>query len=155
MLYREMAAGDVAGGHALSRPSGWNPRADDWELLLGRNPRRFVAAVAREGRLVGTAGAASYDGDLAWVCMVLVDAGARGRGIGTRLMEEVLGRVGDMAVVGLDATPLGRPVYAKLGFAGTSTFVRMGIEWDATHAEAGSTRTVRHEDLDAILALDR
>jgi GNAT superfamily N-acetyltransferase len=150
-----MTAGDVAGGHALSRASGWNQRAEDWTLLLGSNPGRFVAAVEPGGRIVGTAGASCYGRDLAWVCMVLVDAGARGQGVGTRLMEEVLGRLGDMAVVGLDATPLGRPVYAKLGFAEGSTFVRMGTEWAAPRAEAGTARTVAPPELDAILALDR
>ena len=150
-----MTAGDVAGGHALSRASGWNQRAEDWTLLLGSNPGRFVAAVEPGGRIVGTAGAACYGRDLAWVCMVLVDAGARGQGTGTRLMEEVLARLADVAVVGLDATPLGRPVYAKLGFAEVSTFVRMGTGWDGTRAEGDAARTVDGQDLDAILDLDR
>jgi GNAT superfamily N-acetyltransferase len=150
-----MTARDVPGGHALSRASGWNQGAGDWTLLLSSNPGRFVAAVAPDGRLVGTAGAAVYGRDLAWVCMVLVDGATRGQGIGTRLMEEVLGRLADVAVVGLDATPLGRPVYAKLGFAETNTFVRMGTNWAGAGSAAGAARAVAARDLEAILAFDR
>lgn len=154
MRYREMTAADVAAGHALSRASGWNQRPDDWELLLSRNPGRFVAAVSSDGRVVGTAGAACYGTALAWVCMVLVDAGARGRGIGTRLMEAVLERLGDMALVGLDATPQGRPVYARLGFTEDRTFLRLGAE-GVSAAGDGSVIPLGKGDLEAVLALDR
>ena len=152
-----MTAGDVAGGHALSRASGWNQRADDWTLLLKSNPGRFVAAVAPDGRIVGTAGAACYGSALAWVCMVLVDAGWRGRGIGTALMERVLARLDDVAVVGLDATPLGRPVYGKLGFKDAATYVRLGAERTAAPpaSRGAGTRAAGAADLDPILALDR
>ena len=151
-----MTAEDVAGGFALSRASGWNQRAEDWTLLLASNPGRFVAAVAADGRIVGTAGAACYGRQLAWVCMVLVESDARGQGIGTRLMEEVLARLGDVAVVGLDATPLGRPVYARLGFVEASTYVRMGAVWSGERGgDAAAARTAGPDDLEAVLALDR
>lgn len=153
--YRDMTAADVAAGHTLSRAAGWNQRAGDWTLLLESNPGRFVAAEAPDGRIVGTAGAACYGAALAWVCMVLVDAEWRGQGLGTALMERVLDKLGDVAVVGLDATPLGRPVYTKLGFRETGTYVRMGMERPADSAKSVRTRTVAGGDLDAILLLDR
>jgi GNAT superfamily N-acetyltransferase len=149
-----MTPGDVAAGHALSRASGWNQRAGDWELLLGRNPGRFVAALSPDGRVVGTAGASCYGSDLAWVCMVLVEAAARGRGVGTRLMQAVLERLADVALVGLDATPQGRPVYARLGFSEDRTFLRMGAE-RAPAAAAAAVRRLEPQDLDEVLALDR
>jgi GNAT superfamily N-acetyltransferase len=154
-LYREMTLDDVAAGHVLSRASGWNQRADDWRLLLSRNPGRFVAAVAPDGRIAGTAGASCYGRDLAWVCMVLVEEAARGQGVGTRLMAEVLDRLGDMARVGLDATPLGRPVYARLGFAEAGTFLRMGADVGAEPADPGPARSLAPGDLPAVLAQDR
>ncbi len=155
MLYRAMTLDDVAAGHALSRASGWNQRADDWTLLLSRNPGRFVAAVADDGRIVGTAGAACYGNALAWVCMVLVDAAARGQGVGTRLMEAVLERLDDMALVGLDATPQGRPVYARLGFAEDRTFLRLGAERTAASATDAAVRPLEPGDLDEVLSVDR
>src|SRR5687767_11750255 len=150
-----MTLDDVAAGQALSRASGWNQRADDWTLLLSENPGRFVAAVADDGRVVGTAGAACYGNALAWVCMVLVDAAARGQGVGTRLMEAVLERLDDMALVGLDATPQGRRVYARLGFAEDRTFLRLGAERTAVAATDVSVRRLEPADMDEILAMDR
>jgi GNAT superfamily N-acetyltransferase len=151
---REMTAGDVAGGHALSRAAGWNQRADDWRLLLESNPGRFVAALSDDGRIVGTAGAAGYGRTLAWVCMVLVDPRWRGRGLGTHLMEAVLARLGDVEVVGLDATPLGRPVYARLGFAEAATYVRMAA--DAPQAQGGArARAIGAGAMERVLARDR
>jgi GNAT superfamily N-acetyltransferase len=153
--YRELTVADVSAGHTLSRASGWNQRAADWTLLLSRNPGRFVAAVEPDGRVVGTAGAACYGGELAWICMVLVDAAARGQGIGTRLMAAVLDRVQDMAVVGLDATPLGRPVYAKMGFVEARTFLRMGAPVESPAAPDDAASATAAADMDEILALDR
>jgi GNAT superfamily N-acetyltransferase len=155
MQLRDMTLDDVAAGHALSHAAGWNQRPDDWTVLLSRNPGRFVAAVAEDGRVVGTAGAACYGTALAWVCMVLVGVEARGHGLGTQLMEAVLERLGDMTLVGLDATPLGRPVYARLGFAEAGTFWRMGLEGGAGPGTPGATRPLASEDLDAVLRLDR
>jgi GNAT superfamily N-acetyltransferase len=155
MRYREMTLDDVGAGHALSRASGWNQRAEDWTLLLSGNPGRFVAAVTPEGRVVGTAGAACYGRDLAWICMVLVDAAERGRGLGTRLMDAVLDRLDDVRLVGLDATPLGRSVYARLGFAEAGTFLRMAAAAAPEPTRHGLARALEGEDFDAVLAQDR
>jgi hypothetical protein len=60
-----------------------------------------------------------------------------------------------MAVVGLDATPQGRPVYARLGFAEDRTFLRMGAESVSAGARSDvSTRPLAPADLDEVLALD-
>ena len=50
--------------------------------------------------------------------MVLVDEAVRGRGVGTALMRHALAFLDGRGVrsVRLDATPLGRPIYEKLGF---------------------------------------
>ena len=154
MQYRQMTVADVEAGFALSRAAGWNQRRDDWTLLLSRNPGRFVAAVAPDGRVVGTAGAACYETALAWVCMVLVEADSRGRGLGTHLMGAVLERLDDMTLVGLDATPQGRPVYAKLGFAEAGTLQRMGAE-ERVSGDDARARRLEAGDLGAVLDLDR
>ena len=56
--------------------------------------------------------------------MVLVDESMRQHGIGTALVEqavEVLDRRG-AETVRLDATPLGKPLYERLGFEVTSNY---------------------------------
>jgi GNAT superfamily N-acetyltransferase len=150
-----MTVADVPAGHALSRGAGWNQRAEDWAFLLAHNPGRFVAAVEPDGRVAGTAGAACYGSALAWVCMVLVEPASRGQGIGRGLMEAVLSRLDDIDVVGLDATPLGRPVYAKLGFREARTYLRMAAEAAPAPGRPGLARAVTGADLPAIFAQDR
>jgi GNAT superfamily N-acetyltransferase len=153
---REMAPPDVAAAFRLSRASGWNQTEADWRFLLEENRGRFVVAM-RDGVVVGTGGASCYAGRLAWVCMILVDAAARGRGIGSAIVSAVLDRVADMETIGLDATPGGRPVYERLGFAPVSGLLRVGGAADvASRAHgAGEARPVEASDLDAILRLDR
>jgi Acetyltransferase (GNAT) domain len=62
---------------------------------------------------------------VAWIAMVLVDPEERGRGVGTALLQRGLASVEDATVAGLDATPLGRPLYEKLGFTTDTTLTRM------------------------------
>jgi hypothetical protein len=104
---------------------------------------------------VGTAGAVGYGRDLAWVCMVIVDPDARGRGLAARLVSDVLDRVGGFAVVGLDATPQGRPVYARLGFADGPPLARMEAGTNRPATSAGAARPMRETDLDVVLRWDR
>jgi GNAT superfamily N-acetyltransferase len=151
-----MGQGDIPDGLRLCRAAGWNQRDEDWRLLLTLNPGRFVAAVSDGGRVIGTGGAACYGRDLAWVCMILVDPSERGQGLGTRITQAVLERLGDMARIGLDATPKGQSIYARLGFAETGRLVRMEAEGAARAAPAEPTATpLAAGDLEAVLAMDR
>jgi GNAT superfamily N-acetyltransferase len=153
--FRDMTADDIAAGLRLCRANNWNQTEADWRVLLER-PSVFRAAVAPDGCVVGTAGAVGYGRDLAWVCMVLVDAEARGHGLGTALVEQVLERLGPFEAVGLDATPKGRPVYARLGFTDAYDLVRVAAApSDARPSSAGTTRAMTEADLPAVLAWDR
>ena len=164
---RAMSKGDIAEGLRLSGAAGWNQQEEDWRFLLLRNPGRFVVA-QRDGRLVGTGGAVCYGTTLAWVCMILVDPDRRGHGVGTRIMEGVLDRLTDVGTIGLDATPFGQGVYARLGFVETSRLLRVEavaksgpIPVDdnhgqprARHTDVASTRAIEPGDLERILAVD-
>jgi hypothetical protein len=98
----------------------------------------------------------AYGRDLAWICMVLVHPEARGRGLASRLVSEVLDRVSGFAVVGLDATPQGRPVYARLGFADGPSLLRVEAGTDRrASARTSATHPVRDPDLEAVLRRDR
>ena len=168
LTLRAMTVADIADGLRLSGAAGWNQQDEDWRFLLLRGPGRFVVA-QREGRIVGTGGAVCYGTTLAWVCMILVDPDVRGQGIGTRIVEGVLGRLTDVATIGLDATPFGQGVYARLGFVETSRLQRVEavakgspIALDdnhgqpkARHTDVASTRSVEPSDLDRILEVDQ
>jgi hypothetical protein len=79
----------------------------------------------RDGRPVGTTCTFRF-GPVAWVAMVLVEETCRQQGIGTALLKYALAYLdsGGVRTVRLDATPLGRPLYEKLGFAVSYTLGR-------------------------------
>jgi GNAT superfamily N-acetyltransferase len=153
---REMALPDLGAALRLSRANSWNQTQADWRFLLDENPGRFVAAV-QGAVIVGTGGAVCYGKRLAWVCMILVDSEARGRGTGSAIVSAVLDRVADMETIGLDATPFGRGVYERLGFAPASSLVRVGgvANVAAGTLGVGGTRPVEAHDIEDILWLDR
>lgn len=132
MTLREMTGADVGAGVRLCRQSHWNQVARDWEQFLHLTPGGATVAVDEAGEVVGSVATMRYraadagsPATLAWLAMVLVDPAHRGTGIGTSLLERGLTRAGDVTTVGLDATPLGRPLYEKLGFRADSTFTRL------------------------------
>jgi predicted N-acetyltransferase YhbS len=113
---RPMTAADLPLGLHLSRQAGWNQIEADWRRTLDLQPDGcFVAE--RQGTPVGTTTTCIF-GAVAWVAMVLVEQAQRRRGIGAALMRhalEFLDRRG-VTTVRLDATPLGQPLYERLGF---------------------------------------
>jgi GNAT superfamily N-acetyltransferase len=113
---RPMTAADIPLGMRLKEQNGWNQLEADWQRVLYLQPDGcFVAEW--NGTPVGTTVVTIF-GDVAWIAMVLVDANHRGHGIGTALMKHALDFLDARGVpsVRLDATPLGRPIYEKLGF---------------------------------------
>ena len=113
---RAMTAADVPLGMRLKQQAGWNQLEADWQRFLDLEPDGcFVAE--RDGTPVGTTTTCIF-GPVAWVAMVLVDAALRGQGIGKALMQHALAFLDESGVrsVRLDATPLGQPLYEKLGF---------------------------------------
>ena len=154
VTFRDLTDADIPAGLRLCRQSGWNQTEADWRALLAP-PSRFRAACIAD-TIVGSAGAVVYGDRLAWVCMVLVDAAERGRGLGTSLMRQVLEHVPGGVLVGLDATPKGQAVYEKLGFEAGSTLTRLETTSPVTFADASpSVRAMTEADLPRVLALDR
>jgi GNAT superfamily N-acetyltransferase len=169
--FRDMTEADLADGLRLSRASGWNQTLEDWRLLLSLGPGLFRLAV-EGGRVVASGGAVRYGDALAWICMILVDPEHRGRGIGTRVFDDVLARTeaavrtGGLRVVGLDATAAGRGIYLQRGFVeglpprvggpfgGGPGLVRMRVEGGEGARGPVSVRPLAARDLEAVLARD-
>ncbi len=106
---------DVEAAVPLAQEAGWNQVAADWRLMLEHGSG--VGMRDRSGHLVGTALTFALGSRLSWISMVLTLKAWRHRGIGTRLLERCVALVRESgAVAGLDATELGRPIYAALGF---------------------------------------
>ena len=154
MRIRTMTAADGPLGMRLTRQAGWNQTEGDWQRFLAMEPEGcFVAEV--DGRPVGTATACTFE-TVGWIAAVLVDKAFRGQGIGTALVDHALGYLDTRGVQSarLDATPLGRPVYERLGFVAGYELVRLqGLAPIA--ARHHQVRPAGSGEFDAILELDR
>jgi GNAT superfamily N-acetyltransferase len=117
-----MTGDDVPLGMRLKTLAGWNQTQADWLMLLEAG---FGLVAVVDGIGVGTATVVPYDGVFAWIGMVLVDPHYRRRGIGTTLLEAAIAAASEHGTPCLDATPQGRPLYARLGFHASYDLVRM------------------------------
>jgi GNAT superfamily N-acetyltransferase len=151
---RPMTAADLPFGLHLSRQAGWNQTEADWRRALDLQPDGgFVAE--HDGTPAGTTTVCVF-GAVAWIAMVLVDESQRRRGIGTALMEHALGFLDRLGVptVRLDATPLGQPLYERLGFVEQFRLARYeGIPLPPEDV-TGAVETARPEEWEALAALD-
>lgn len=151
---RLMTDADIPLGMRLKRDSGWNQLEADWRRFLTMEPQGcFVAEL--EGQAVATTTTAIF-GTAACVALVLVDERLRGRGLGSALMRHALDYLDRQRVasIRLDATPLGRPIYEKLGFVAEYELAR----FEGTlppHEPVHGIDPAHAADLDDISALDR
>jgi len=122
---RRMTIDDLPLGMRLKDQAGWNQTEADWRRFLALEPDGcFVAEL--DGKPVATTTTCVFD-TVAWIAMVLVDEPARHQGIATRLVDYAVEYLEGRGVqtVRLDATPLGRPVYERLGFVAEYELVRL------------------------------
>ncbi len=118
MRLRVMTEQDVSGGLRLNTLSEWNQTAADWRHFLENSPGGCFV-MEHDGCVVGTATTICYENRFAWIGMVLVDPEFRKQGIGTALLEKTIEHLDGAGIrtIKLDATPQGKPIYTKLGFA--------------------------------------
>ena len=111
--YRRLDRDDLAAAHRLSQQVQWPHRLEDWALVLGVGDG-VVALI--DGQVVGTAMYWRYGVDFATLGMVIVTPERQGRGIGRRLMSDVIEALGTRSIQ-LNATQAGQPLYESMGFA--------------------------------------
>jgi ribosomal protein S18 acetylase RimI-like enzyme len=123
----------------LTRP--WNDPEADLRRAVSGSASAVLAAVGADGRLLATA-MVGHDGHRGWVYYLAVDAAARGRGLGRRMMEacegwvqtrgvpkiQLMVRATNKAVVGF---------YEHLGYVDADVTV-LGRRLDGQTAQAGS-----------------
>jgi GNAT superfamily N-acetyltransferase len=116
-----LGAHDLGAALALTAEAGWNQTGEDWAFFLAHATVHAARDVS--GRLVATAAVLAYPGNsagepgFAWVSLVIVTASQRGRGLGTRMLQQCIAELRSRSLSGLlDATPAGERVYTPLGF---------------------------------------
>ena len=155
LVPRKMTAQDIAGGLRLCRASGWNQLEEDWRLFLeSAGSGGFL--IERDGNVLPGPPPHGYDA-LAWVAMMLVDPAERRAGFGAQLLAEALAALADAPCVGLDATPLGEPLYRRFGFVADYSLARTKAVVDCARLPelAGAARPMRESDLAAVCRWDR
>ena len=130
IVIRTMLPNDVPCADSLRAEAGWNQLPEDWTRLLSHEPQGCFVATLNDD-VVGSVTTTRYGSELAWIGMMLVRESYRGRGIGKNLMQRALEYLEAQSVkcIRLDATPLGRPLYEKLGFVPEWEFHR----WKSDH----------------------
>ncbi|MEU8540106.1 GNAT family N-acetyltransferase [Streptomyces sp. NPDC048717] len=142
----------------LSENRGWLREEHKWGLLLAAGTGYGIDAPDGEG-LAAACVVTSYGPGLAAIGMVLVAERYARRGIGRRLMRQVVAEAGDTPLT-LYATSNGRPLYEELGFSEIAQ-VEM-LKGGFTFAEPApepppgtSVRPATAEDMPALLRLDQ
>lgn len=153
-----MTVADIVLGMRLGGQAGWNQLEADWRRFLELEPEGcFIAEV--EGAVVGTTATLRFGAADACVALVLVDAKLRGQGIGTALMRHALDHLDGLGIqtIRLDATPLGQPIYEKLGFHAEYELARFDgtLPSPAPPRAATPVECASAADLDAVASLDR
>ena len=157
---RPMTRGDVARAADVVRRNDFGEREQFFAWAVDQPTIRSFVAVAGEREIVGT-GVASAHGHTGWVGVIFVAPDRRGSGLGSRITRVVLDeleRRGCRSQV-LIASPLGRPIYERMGFLELARQVRFsgdGLAPPSRSTEVSdSIRPFGNGDLDDLLALDR
>ena len=103
--------------HWLRSLAGWNQTVGQWIAFLS-SPSAVVFVACSGTSVIGVSTVWNYQGRLAWIGMVIVHPAYRRRGIARCLLDRCLefSSQRGIDIVGLDATPDGRPLYQSLGF---------------------------------------
>jgi GNAT superfamily N-acetyltransferase len=133
---RLLSPADIDAAMRLKEAANWNQTREDWANVMRFSPEGCFG-IDVDGTLVATATNVCFGDRLAWVGMVLTLPEYRGRGLARRLMEHSLDwiRARGVAWVKLDATDMGRPLYARLGFEDECIVERWGRAADAPRVE--------------------
>jgi GNAT superfamily N-acetyltransferase len=151
---RLLTEADVPAAMKLKESAGWNQTENDWRCLLELEPRGCFAAEL-SGELVGTTTTTTYEEELAWIGMVLVQPERRRQGIATRLLTTALEYLKDkVATIKLDATPAGKFVYEGFGFKTEGLIERWTRNADSHDTGRNDGPTLDNETFRELIALD-
>jgi len=109
---RALTPDDLPLAHGLSREQQWPHRERDWARMLEMGDG--IIATSDDG-VVGTTMWWPQGDDHATIGMVIVSNAAQGMGVGRKMMEAAIDRLGDRSLI-LNATDEGLNLYRSLGF---------------------------------------
>ncbi len=151
---REFEPDDLSAAHALSSALQWPHRMEDWQFALSLGEG---VVAEREGQVLGTAMVWCWGAGCATLGLVMVSPELQGRRIGNRMMEFLLDHVGTRDVL-LHATPAGRGLYGRLGFATVGEIEQhQGVIRDLPVLKARTgdhLRPLKESDMGTLIEMD-
>ena len=114
MDIRLLSPPDLGALMRLKESAGWNQTEGDWLRLMSLEPYGCFG-IEQDGVLAATATVVCYGRKLAWIGMVLTLPEYRGKGLARELVEHCIKYAG-RRTVRLDASEMGKALYASLGF---------------------------------------
>lgn len=155
-MIRRMRPDDIPAAMLLKQTAGWNQTEQDWANVLALEPEGCWVYEA-DGKVAGSTTVVCYGQELAWIGMVLVLPDCRGRGYARALMEHALRFLEQrrVRVVRLDATDMGRPLYAKLGFRDECAIERWAAQAVVKPRPQEQAIAAALENVAEMAALDR
>lgn len=126
---------DVAEALTLALAAGWDVSERHLARVPMVEPEGVFTARSSDGEALGVASCVVWD-DLAWVGSMVVHPDARKQGVGAALLDAALahGTARGAARFGLDATPMGRPLYERAGFVAQGELARWRRDGPSTLA---------------------
>jgi GNAT superfamily N-acetyltransferase len=151
---RPMTFADQGLGLRLRQQAGWNQTPADWARFISLQPDGCFLA-EEDGIAAGTVTTCVF-GTVAWIGMMLVEHARRGHGIGRALMTHALSFLEQKKIctIRLDASPMGEPLYRKLGFSAQFALGRFGGE-PGKGKEVPGVEAGTREDWEPAARLDR
>ncbi|SDF62676.1 MULTISPECIES: GNAT family N-acetyltransferase [Thalassobaculum] len=130
----------------------WPHRREDIDLFMRLGAGH--AAKDEAGSLQGVALWWAFEPAAARLGLVMVNPDSQGRGIGRRLVQQVLDDAADRSMM-LLATEAGKPLYDKLGFETVGACRQYQGTCEGRPAPDPQIRPATPDDMPAILSLDR
>ncbi|MFH0848574.1 MAG: GNAT family N-acetyltransferase [archaeon] len=149
---RHMTVDDYSFAVRVANVEGWDYEIQDLARFANIFPEGLLLA-EEETRKLGWMLAGVY-GNLMWIGSLVVQSDARGRGIGSSLMENAMeyAREKRVQTVALYSHPQATAFYSKLGFVSHGTYVSyQGTSENVKETNVG----IRKPEIEEVLALDR
>jgi GNAT superfamily N-acetyltransferase len=151
---RVMTAADAPHAATLAAKVGWSHTSETWDRCIRWSGSGSFCIVDGD-ELVATTTVLTYSQELAWIGMVITHPDYQRRGLARRLMQKALADLQDCGIkrVMLDASQLGYPLYADLGFR--PLYKIEVLSGQAVELSSDSIiRDVTPADIDGVVRLD-
>ncbi|MBN1620074.1 GNAT family N-acetyltransferase [candidate division WOR-3 bacterium] len=137
----------------LLQPEGWGDIVPAFEFYASKEFCRPVKLT--EGSGIIAVGAAIIFENIAWLAHIIVRNDKRNKGLGRKIVDDLLEITSGCESVSLIATELGFPLYEKAGFREQTEYVFFEAEKQTEIQNSDSSiRQLTQEDIKDVLKMD-